>query len=106
MRQAAYALLALGGLIATAYFNLQFMSGHLAFSVVDFVKGGFANPAAASISCDIIVAFLAFLVWLPDEARRSGVRHWWLYALVGLLVAFAVALPLFLFVRERKRVAA
>ena len=102
-RQVLYALLALAGLIATAYFNLQFVGEHHVFSVVDFVKGGFANPAAASITCDITFAFLAFLLWLPDESRRSGVRHWWLYAVVGLTVAFAVALPLFLLVRERNR---
>jgi hypothetical protein len=106
MKQAIYALLAVAGLLATGYFNLKFAGEHGGFSVVDWVVAGFANPAAASISCDITVAFLAFLVWLPGEARRSGVRHWWLYALIGLLVAFAVALPLFLFVRERKRAAA
>jgi len=101
-RQIVYALLAVAGLIATGYFNLQFIGQRGGFKLVDFVAGGFANPAAASISCDITVAFLAFLVWLPGEARRSGVRHWWLYAVVGLTVAFAVALPLFLLVRERK----
>src|SRR5207249_1938176 len=102
MRQIAYALLVVAGFAATGYFNVQFGREHRAFSVIDFVKDGFANPAAASISCDITVAFLTFLVCLPGEARRSGVRHWWLYALIGLFVAFAVALPLFLFMRERK----
>lgn len=101
-RQVVYALLAVAGLIATGYFNLQFIGQRGGFNLVDFIAAGFANPAAASISCDITVAFLAFLVWLPGEARRSGVRHWWLYAVVGLTVAFAVALPLFLLVRERK----
>jgi hypothetical protein len=101
MRQALYALLVVAGFAATVYFNIAFARAHHAFSVIDFVRGGFANPAAASITCDITVAFLAFLVWLPDEARRSGVRFWWLYALIGLTVAFAVALPLFLFMRER-----
>jgi hypothetical protein len=102
MRQAAFAFLVAAGLLATGYFNIRFATETHAFSVIDFVRGGFANPAAASITCDITVAFLAFLVWLPGEARRSGVRHWWLYAVIGLTVAFAVALPLFLLVRERK----
>src|SRR5947208_3420782 len=101
LKAVAYASLAVAGLIATAYFNLKFAGQHGGFSVIEFVRAGFANPAAASISCDITVAFLAFLIWLPGEARRSGVRYWWLYALIGLTVAFAVALPLFLFMRER-----
>lgn len=80
------------------------LRGHDAggFNVVDFVAAGFANPAAASIIATSPSRFWLFLVWLPGEARRSGVRHWWLYAVIGLTVAFAVALLLFLFVRERK----
>ena len=105
-KQAMYALLAVAGLLATAHFNSQFVAQRGTFNVLDFIAAGFVNPAAASISCDITVAFLAFVVWLPGEARRSGVRNWWLYAVVGLIVAFAFALPLFLLARERGRGAA
>ena len=101
-RQVVYAALALVGLLATGYFNLQFMAEHGSFDVSTFLAGGYANPAAGSISADLSVAFVAFLVWLPAEARRVGVRHWWIYVLLSFTVAFACAYPLFLFARERK----
>jgi hypothetical protein len=34
------------------------------------------------------------------EARRLGMRFAWAYVALGMLVAFACAFPLFLFVRE------
>jgi len=102
IRQGVYATLAVIGLVATGYFNLQFMAEQGSFDISTFIAGGYANPAAGSISADLSVAFVAFLVWLPAEARRVGVRHWWIYGLLSFTVAFACAYPLFLFVRERK----
>jgi hypothetical protein len=78
------------------------MSGGGGFSLAQFVAGGYANPAASSLTTDLTVAFLAFLVWLPGEARRVGVRHWWIYVVLGFGVAFAFAFPLFLLVRDRR----
>lgn len=102
-RQGLYAALAVAGLIGTWFFNLQFMAdAGGAFSVVEFVRGGYANPAAASLTNDLLVALLAFLVWSFAEARRLGMRHWWVYVVVTFGVAFAVAFPLFLLVRERR----
>jgi hypothetical protein len=102
VRQGIYAALAVAGVIATGYFNLQFMAEHGGFDISTFIAGGYANPAAASLSADLTVAFAAFLFWLPAEAHRVGVRHWWIYVLLSCTVAFAFAYPLFLFVRERK----
>ncbi len=101
-RQGVYAALAVAGVIGTWWFNLQFMAeAGGAFSVVEFVRGGYANPAAASLTNDLLVALLCFLVWSFAEARRLGMRHWWVYVVVAFGVAFAVAFPLFLLVRER-----
>ena len=73
-----------------------------AFSLATFIRQGFANPAAASLASDVFVAAVAFLVWLPFEARRLMMRRWWVYALLTLGVAFACAFPLFLLMRERR----
>jgi hypothetical protein len=101
-RQWIYLGLAVAGLFATWIYNLEFMARHGGFSVAAFIAEGHANPAASSLSNDLTVAFLAFLVWLPAEARRAGMPRWWVYLLVGVFVAFAVALPLFLLFRERQ----
>ena len=102
-RQAVYAALAVAGLLATWYCNLQFMrdSGG-AFSVVEFVRGGYANYAAASLSNDLLIGTLAFLIFSYAEARRLGMRHWWLVPVLTFGVAFACAFPLFLLARERR----
>lgn len=105
--QVLYALLAVAGLVATWSFNLRFMaeSGGT-FSVLDFVRAGYANSAAASLTNDLAIGILAFLVWSFTESRRLGIRHWWAYVALTFLVAFACALPLFLLVRERRLAAA
>lgn len=102
-RQLAYAALAAIGLVATWYFNLRFMaeSGG-AFSAVEFVRAGYANSASSSLSNDLLVGTVAFTIWSFAEARRLGLRHWWIYPVLTFGVAFAFAFPLFLFVRERR----
>lgn len=104
LRQACYGLLAIAGLLATWYHNLQFMAA--GNDLLAFVEALGVNHATRSISIDITVAFLAFALWLPGEAKRVGIRHWWAFLLVGATIAFAFALPLFLLVRERRLAAA
>lgn len=97
-----YGLLAALGLVSTWSYNLAYMRENDGFSVVGFVQGGFANPAAASLSCDILVVGLAATVWMVVEARRVGMRHGWVFPLLGWFVAMAFAVPLFWAVRERR----
>ncbi len=101
--QIVYSLLAVVGLVATWGFNLVFIaeSGGT-FSVVEFVRAGYANSAAASLTNDLAIGLVAFLVWSFTESRRLGMRHWWAYLVLTLLVAFACAFPLFLLMRERR----
>jgi hypothetical protein len=102
-RQMIYAALAAIGLVATWTFNLQFMSeSGGSFSLVDFVAASYANSASSSIANDLTVGVLAFLVWSFHEARRIGMRHWWIYVVLTFAIAFACAYPLFLFMRERR----
>ena len=100
-RATIYALLSVAGLVGTWFFNVEFMRGDGSFLGSGFLAGGFANPAASSFTVDLLVAFLAYLVWLFPEAKRVGVPHAWVYLLLGFFVAFAFSYPLFLFVRER-----
>lgn len=102
-KQGIYAALAAVGLVATWYFNLRFMaeSGG-AFDIVAFVRAGYANSAASSLSNDLLVGCVTFLAWSFFEARRLAMKHWWLYVVLTFGVAFAFAFPLFLCVRERR----
>jgi len=103
VKQMVYAALAAIGLVATWYFNLQFVSeSGGSFSAVEFVRAGYANSASSSLSNDLLVGTAAFTIWSFAEARRLGMRHWWIYPVLTFGVAFAFAFPLFLFVRERR----
>lgn len=102
-RTVLFGLLALAGAAFTWYFNIRFMldEGGV-FSLAAFIQQGFANPAAASLASDVSIGAVAFLVWLPFEARRLMMRRWWVYALLTVTVAFAFSFPLFLLMRERR----
>ena len=97
-----YAGLAVLGLAVPWYFNVQFMREHPSgFALGAFVAGGYANSAAASLTSDLTVGSMAFLIWMLGESRRLGMRFGWVYALLLFFVAFGFACPLFLLMRER-----
>jgi len=99
-----YAVLAAAGAAGTWYCNINFMiaSGG-GFDLAAFLRGGFANYAAGSLSVDAGVAAIVFIVWLTAEAGRLGMRHRWVYIVLTFTVALAFAFPFFLYMRERYR---
>ncbi len=101
LREPLYALLALCGLIGTWHYNLQYFAQGGSASLLDFVRQGLVNPASTSLTLDLTVAFVVFVVWVFPEARRIGMRFAWIYPLLGAFLAFSFAFPLFLYVRER-----
>lgn len=98
-----YGVLAVLGLVLPWYFNIQFMmaSGG-SFDLMSFIEGSMANFAASSITMDIFIAGITYIVWLFPEAKTHGIRHAWIYLILMMFVAFAFAFPLFLLVREIK----
>ena len=102
-KEFVYGALAILGVVLPWYFNIQFMqsTGGWTFDVPAFVEAGYANAASSSLSVDLGVGTITFLVWMFVEARRIGMKHTWLYFSVTFLVAFACSFPLFLLMRER-----
>jgi hypothetical protein len=96
----AYGAIALGALIATWSQNIRFFLSADNGGVLGFLRDCYANPAAASITNDILLVWLAAVVLMVVESRRLGIRHVWAYVLVSLLVALSVAVPLFLIARQ------
>ena len=102
-RQKCYALLSLIGLVLTWYFNIQFMrQSEGLFDLSAFMQGAFANPASSSLSTDLTIAVIAFVIWMVSEAKRLEMKNWWVYIALTFGVAFAFAFPVFLYVREGK----
>ncbi len=96
-RQWFFLVLAVIGLLVTWTFNLQFMR-----ETGGFVRGGYANAASTSLSNDLLTGCVAFPTFSYFEARRLGMRHWWVFPVLTFGIAFAFAFPLFLFLRERR----
>lgn len=97
VKKIVYLTLAILGLVVPWYYNLQFFANA---GLLEFVNQSSANLAAKSISFDLFIATVTGSTWMYVESKRVGIRFGWLYILIGFLVAFAFALPLFLFVRE------
>ncbi len=96
-----YLLLAIAGAAATWAFNILFMLESGGFDMLSFIKGGFANYAAGSLTADVLVAAATFVIWMLHEAGRLGMRNRWVYVVLTFGVAVAFAFPFFLFMRQR-----
>lgn len=95
--------LAVAGAILPWMANLEFIHQYgAAFDVGLFLRLANANPAAQSLSRDLLIGSSAVLLWMVVESRRLGLRGLWLVLLCTVTVAFACGAPLFLFLRERR----
>ena len=102
LKQGIYLLLAALGIILPWYYNLQFMNETGGFDLAGFIAAAGATAAARSISVDFFIVLAAFIAWMVPEARRLEMRRLWVYFVLMGLVSAAFAVPLFLFMRERK----
>ncbi|WP_158885698.1 DUF2834 domain-containing protein [Amycolatopsis anabasis] len=101
-----YALVAAGALVATWWNNLAYFAQPGNDGILGFIRDGYANHAAASLTNDVILVAVAAIVWMFVEAHRIGLRHAWVYAVLSVVIAISVAFPLFLIARQRKLAAA
>jgi hypothetical protein len=97
-----YGVITFGALVATWSQNLRFFAQEGNGGGWGFVRATYANPAAASITNDILFVLLAAFVFMIVEARRLGIRYVWVYMVLSFLVALSVAFPLFLLARQRR----
>ena len=96
-----YGLLAAAALVVTWSWNFAFFAAP-DVGLASFLAGAYANPAAASLSSDLLVLTATAVVWMVVEARRHAIRFVWIYVAMGFAVAISVAFPLFLIARERR----
>lgn len=97
-----YGLVAVAALIGTWSYNLQFFAIPDNGGIAGFIRQGFANPAAASLSTDLGFLCLAAIPWMLVEGRDRGIRHLWIFVVGSLTIAISVMFPLFLLVRQVK----
>lgn len=98
-----YLALAIAGGVLPWLANLDYMRQYgSSFDLGLFVQLANANPAAQSLSRDLLVGASAVTIWMVVESRRLQMRHLWVVLLSSVTIAFAFAAPFFLFLRERR----
>ena len=98
-----YLALAVAGGVLPWMANLDYMKAYgSSFDISQFVQLANANPAAQSLSRDLLIGASAITIWMVVESRRLQMRHLGVVLLSSVTIAFAFAAPLFLFLRERR----
>ena len=98
-----YLLLAIVGAVLTAISNYNFVLDYgPGFDINKFISLANANPAAESISRDLLVGASTIFIWIVSESKKLNMKNMWIIYLGTFLVAFAFSAPLFLCFRERR----
>jgi len=72
------------------------------FDINNFISLANANPAAQSISRDLLVGASAIFIWIVNESKKLNMKNMWVVYIGTFLIAFAFSAPFFLFLRERR----
>ena len=94
-----YFLFAILGTIVPYLFFGDFVLSQ-GIDIPEFVRQIFANSPAGGFTTDLLITSAAFWIWSFREARRRGMRCWWIYVSLNLTVGLSCALPLFLAFRQ------
>ena len=78
-------------------FAQQFGPG---FNILEFIRLANINPAAQSLSRDLLISASTITFWMIIEAKRLSMKHLWIVLLSSFTIAFAFSAPLFLLLRE------
>lgn len=100
IRQYLYLALAVIGLVTAWWLN-----GIASISGADYLNAWFGSPVDWVLSVDLLIVALAVAVFMIHQARKLGMRRVWLYFLVSGITALAFTFPLFMFFRERRKLA-
>ena len=98
-----YLLLSILGAILPMISNFEFaMEYGNSFDIKNFISLANANPAAQSISRDLLIAASAVFIWIVNESRKLQIKNMWIVYIGTFLIAFAFSAPFFLFLREKR----
>ena len=72
------------------------------FDASVFARQLFQNDVAMFFAMDVVISAVMLWAFVFVEGRKQQMTHLWIYVLCTLLVGVSLALPLFLFFRERR----
>ena len=99
---AIYGLLALTAAILIPFQNVYYISYDFIQANINFWSDAIVNPAARSVTIDIVVMYFTACVVIFVEGRKFRIKFFWVYIVMGYLFAIAVTFPIFLLHREIK----
>ena len=98
-----YLFLSILGAVLPMLANFDFAQEYgNSFDIGNFIALANANPAAQSISRDLLIGASAVFIWIVNESKKLNIKNMWIVYLGTFLIAFAFAAPFFLFLRERR----
>ena len=98
-----YFFISILGALFTISANFDFVIQYgNSFDIRNFISLANANPAAQSISRDLLIGASAVFIWIVNESRKLNIKNMWIVYLGTFLIAFAFSAPFFLFLRERR----
>jgi len=98
-----YLSLSILGAILPMISNFNFaMEYGSSFDINKFIQLANANPAAESISRDLLIGASAIFIWIVNESRKLNMKNMWIVYVGTFLIAFAFSAPFFLYLRERR----
>ena len=98
-----YLFLSIAGAILPMMANFEFAQEYgNSFDIKTFISLANANPAAQSISRDLLVGASAVFIWIVNESKKLNIKNMWVVYVGTFLIAFAFSAPFFLFLRERR----
>ncbi len=98
-----YLFLSILGAVLPWMANLEFAREYgNSFDINNFIALANANPAAQSLSRDLLVGASAIFIWIVNESKKLDMKNMWVVYIGTFLIAFAFSAPFFLFLRERR----
>jgi Terpene cyclase DEP1 len=97
-----YLGLSIAGTILPYWQFLPFLHVH-GLDPALFIRQLFASPVSGFFGMDVIVSSLVLWVFVLVEGRPSGVKPLWAPLAANLVVGVSLGLPLFLYLREKRR---
>lgn len=95
----AYLELAVLGAIIPLIFFQMFMVQY-GVNLGEFIRQLFATLPASGFTADLLITSLVFWIWSFRESRVHGMRNWWAFVLLNLMIGLSCALPAFLLYRQ------
>jgi hypothetical protein len=95
-----YLLLCVVGFVLPYWEFVPWVASH-GISLSLLVRELFATRIGAFFGMDVLISAIAVVVFASVEGRRLKIRSRWIVIVALLLVGVSLALPLFLYLRER-----